>query len=705
MAQPVETTLSEVSVKTEDAAPSRSLFDITQKLTQAFPLLINSAQARLELIFASFAFANLVLFELFIRLPYAQTVAKDLRYTWSSVLGLISLALVYFGAKSVFVEAWRDLRSATVSVSVCMAMAVAINALLVGYGLVFDRQILSAQSLDQSLISFIFILCLLRGAEFSLVSRIVSECGFNFSRSLTKVRVLDVPKLVAPSDSPEENQDQIDNAGAVEHLLDLSQVKSGNIIRIRSTEYIPCDGTVVNGLAYIEERRLAGHAEPRIKQAGETVYAGSFVKHGALDVRATALGDDTFISTFSTQLNERIFKTSDALIEKHNSKQTIANIMVIALAFCGALFWTARSESIQTAMLVMTGILSVGLIPRFLQLEFFTKSLAETIGFRLGAIGRESNLVDLMSKARTLAIDFDSKDPPGKISVRALKLIDARVEEGSLAAVVFALAGRADSLEAKALSEMVVSRYPSINLLETTEFCDYPGRGLCGKVSGVDFSIGNEDFLLERGVLVQSSELQMTKGEELQWYVALNDEVIAHITFAIALTEDARRGVAELKKNNIRSVLLTREPQQNADEVGKRIGLELPDIFGAIPEDSACRKIESLKPVALLMNKQTSGDWAKSATVSLSQFDELFWDDKRGNVSLFVTGLEVVAKLFTLARRTLLIQKQNMLMGSILSAMLLLFVGAGLISPVICLTAVACSSLAMLLNTLRISQI
>jgi hypothetical protein len=66
---------------------------------------------------------------------------------------------------------------------------------------------------------------------------------------------------------------------------------------------------------------------------------------------------------------------------------------------------------------------------------------------------------------------------------------------------------------------------------------EYQGRGICGIVHGVELSIGSEDFLVERGIMVQPSDgtgesYSANDGVEKIVLVAIDDDIVArfHIT-------------------------------------------------------------------------------------------------------------------------------------------------------------------------------
>src|SRR5438309_11266257 len=70
----------------------------------------------------------------------------------------------------------------------------------------------------------------------------------------------------------------------------------GDIVLVRPGARIPADGTVVEGLADVDESMITGESKAVPKGSGTRVIAGTVVGGGSLRVRITAIGDQTALS-------------------------------------------------------------------------------------------------------------------------------------------------------------------------------------------------------------------------------------------------------------------------------------------------------------------------------------------------------------------------------------------------------------------------
>jgi hypothetical protein len=72
--------------------------------------------------------------------------------------------------------------------------------------------------------------------------------------------------------------------------------------------------------------------------------------------------------------------------------------------------------------------------------------------------------------------------------------------------------------------QRILGRVASERVLDLRE---YEGRGTCGAVKGVEISVGTEDFIVERGIMLQPSDIVATSPGEGVLLVAIDNDVIA----------------------------------------------------------------------------------------------------------------------------------------------------------------------------------
>ncbi len=76
----------------------------------------------------------------------------------------------------------------------------------------------------------------------------------------------------------------------------LDAVRVGELMLIAPGERIALDGAVIDGISDVNQAPVTGESVPVTKEPGDRVFAGTINGHGALEVRVTAVGDDTTLA-------------------------------------------------------------------------------------------------------------------------------------------------------------------------------------------------------------------------------------------------------------------------------------------------------------------------------------------------------------------------------------------------------------------------
>ena len=74
--------------------------------------------------------------------------------------------------------------------------------------------------------------------------------------------------------------------------IPVSEVRVGDILRVRPGEKVSVDGVVTEGRTSVDESMVTGEAIPVEKAVGDTVIGATLNQTGAFRFRATAVGRD-----------------------------------------------------------------------------------------------------------------------------------------------------------------------------------------------------------------------------------------------------------------------------------------------------------------------------------------------------------------------------------------------------------------------------
>jgi P-type Cu+ transporter len=84
----------------------------------------------------------------------------------------------------------------------------------------------------------------------------------------------------------------------------LSEVRVGEICRVRPGEKVPADGVVTDGHGAVDESMVTGEPIPAEKAPGDRVTAGTINATGSLLIRADRVGSDTLLAQIVRMVSE-----------------------------------------------------------------------------------------------------------------------------------------------------------------------------------------------------------------------------------------------------------------------------------------------------------------------------------------------------------------------------------------------------------------
>ena len=118
----------------------------------------------------------------------------------------------------------------------------------------------------------------------------------------------------------------------IEVEVSLEQVVKGDIVVVNTGDIIPVDGTVIQGIATVDQHVLTGESQPAEKAEGDMVFASTQLMTGCIHIKTLTSGEDTTVSKITQMLNHSIdFKTNTQMRGEQWADQW--NLPVLGLAF------------------------------------------------------------------------------------------------------------------------------------------------------------------------------------------------------------------------------------------------------------------------------------------------------------------------------------------------------------------------------------
>lgn len=350
-----------------------------------------------------------------------------------------------------------------------------------------------------------------------------------------------------------------------EKEVNAEDVKENDIVRILPGETVPVDGIIISGETSIDQSVMTGESLPVDKTINDSVFCGTINRFGAIDVKATKVGE-----------NSSLKKLIRMVKEAENKKAPMARIAdksasyLVPLAFLIAVITGIVTKDITRAVTVL-----VVFCPCALVLATPTAIMAAIgQGTKNGIVIKSGEALENMGKVDTITFDKTGTLTYGKLTVCDVILIDKTKDRNEFLKTVASAEGKSEHPLAKAIVSFAKEK--ELGIIESTEFRMNAGKGVFAKLEGKDVLCGNESFLKENGITINDkitlilSELRSQGKASV--IVAEDNNVIGIIALSDVLRENAEEVIKKLDKMNTKAVLLTGDNSLTAKYFAEKIG-------------------------------------------------------------------------------------------------------------------------------------
>ncbi len=334
-----------------------------------------------------------------------------------------------------------------------------------------------------------------------------------------------------------------------EQRISAEDVVPGESVLVKPGEKIPVDGIVLRGRATVNQSSITGESVSVEKAVTETVFSGSIVETGYLEMRAERVGDET---TFA-----RILEFVEEAQEAKAPTQRF--IERFAKAYTPGILILAAIVYLWTRDLLLTLTLLVISCPGALVISA-PVSIVAGIGnaARKGILVKGGHVLEMAGKIDAVAFDKTGTLTEGRPQVVAIEVETGTAEQMlSLAACA---EKRSEHHLAKAIMEEAARK--GLSMVDNGEggFDHYPGQGVAAVVDGTEVFVGNRSLMKRRGVGFSDSLQSAAKSNEAAgrtvMFVAAGGLVLGFIAVADRLRADAPLLVNHLQKAGVKKILL-----------------------------------------------------------------------------------------------------------------------------------------------------
>ena len=497
----------------------------------------------------------------------------------------------------------------------------------------------------------------------------------------------------------------------VQKQVTLDEIKKGDIVISKAGDKIAVDGEIIEGNAHLDESFITGESKPVAKSIGEKVIAGSLNYDGFIKYKAERIGKESTIS--------EIVKL---VIEASNTKAPIAKIAdkisgyfvptVIVIAIITFVSYLFLGYDIKTALSTFITVLVVA-CPCSLGLATpLAIVISEGLCAGNGILVKKSEILENASKINTIVFDKTGTLTYGKLKISKIYNY-SNIPQNQLIKMVGSIEEKSTHPIGKAFMDYMVEN--KIEKLNVENMQNIAGYGIIGTINNEKIILGNrkiiEKFSIENNHLKDEKDLAL--GGNSIVYIANENKILALIGVNDVVRENAKDVIKELKKYNVKTIMLTGDNKQTAEKIGKE--LEITEVISNVLPSQKSDTIKSLKENG---NKvMMCGDGINDSPaitnadigVSVKSGTDIAMDSS--DVILTKNDLYSILKLIKISEKTVKNIKQNLFWAFFYNCLMIpvaigFFKPLGIsINPMIASLAMVFSSLTVILNALRLKKL
>lgn len=488
----------------------------------------------------------------------------------------------------------------------------------------------------------------------------------------------------------------------------LDEIKKNDILACKAGEKIAVDGEIITGAAHFDESFLTGESRSVTKGAGEKVLAGSVNFDGYIEYKAEKIGRESTISEI-VRLVVEATNTKPPVSKFADKISGIFVPVVFAIAIITFLFYLIARKNLSDAIITFTTIL-VAACPCSLGLATpLAVVVSEGLCAQNGILIKKSDILEKAGKTNAIVFDKTGTLTYGKLKISKIKNFSALPDEK-----IIQLAGSVEKKSnhpiSSAFADYMIQK--NIEILDVTDYQNVAGLGIKAKINSQEINLGNSklvDSLNAENPHKKDEEELSREGNSIV-YVIQDKKTLAIIAVNDILRENAKEVIAELEKNNIETIMLTGDNENVARKIADEAGIAKV-ISDVLPSQKAeiIKNLKKQNKITMMCGDGINDSPALTNSdigVSIKSGTDIAMDSS--DVILTQNDLAGVLKLINISKKTFKIIKENLFWAFFYNLLMIpiaqgVFKPLGIsVTPMVASFAMVCSSLTVILNTLRL---
>ena len=360
----------------------------------------------------------------------------------------------------------------------------------------------------------------------------------------------------------------IDTCGGGEIVvMSPEKVEVGWTIEVRPGDLIPLDGTILEGETRVNTAPVTGEPVPVRAEPGTQLMSGCINETGRITMRVDKVLEESMVTKILDAVENAA--ASKPKIDKFITRfARVYTPIVVALALAVAIIpslitgeWHRWIYTALTFLVISCPCALVLSVP----LAFFSG-----IGnaSKHGILLKGGRVIEALANVKAVALDKTGTITSGEFKVHSVETVGSHVSSGQLLSMAAAI----EAVSTHPIATSIVSEAKDQGLtVEPSDFVqELAGEGMVGMADGQQVLVGNRRLMERYDVQGYPTEPAEYGTEVL---VAEGNTYLGRIIIADEARPDSAEAIADLNRQDIKTVMLTGDAEASANYIAKETGV------------------------------------------------------------------------------------------------------------------------------------
>ena len=482
----------------------------------------------------------------------------------------------------------------------------------------------------------------------------------------------------------------------VTEVIPAEQAQVGDLLIVRPGDRIPLDGTVIDGESRIDTSPVTGEPVPVKVEKGDSLVSGCVNTSGLLKMRVEKVLEDSMVTRILDSVEHAA--ASKPKIDKFITRfARVYTPFVVALALATAILpslvtgnWSYWVYTALTFLVISCPCALVLSVP----LAFFSGIGA---GSKRGILFKGGVAIEALQGVKTVVMDKTGTITEGNFVVQ--KCVANEMEEEEL--LRLAAVCEKNSTHPIGTSILLAAEERKVSVPDPERITEISGKGIEAVLDGRQILCGNQK-------LKEQYQVDLTNGPKGSYgtevLVAVDGEFAGFLVISDTIKKDAVSAVQELKRQKIRTAMLTGDAKESAEAVAEQTGIDevharllpeekLGELTKIREQNGSVMFVgDGINDAPVLAGADVGAAMGSGADAAIEAADVVF----------MTSSMEAIPASLEIARSTNRIAKQNVLFALAIKVVVMVLGLAGFADMWLAVFADTGVAMLCVLNSIRI---